>query len=252
MKGFWEPEKRKCSDTFADMKAPLSKNKSGQNQLDSEVLFSRLLAVWSQRDVSMENVLSHELAAVPPALFYDDGRMRNTFKAHLAKKVVNCENWVPLTWCNRTICIHHRYYGIISESKWIRVTLCSQNNIFTTIGSGKNKLCCLGFRPLWSPKLSSNKRDNHVEQLEMQDQHMSYQGTQKCQITGNKATLSAFVCNYMSSSGSQRLAQEQTIIVAEVLKMPKKPKWSKSTAWRAYLMSDQDKANTRIVLHAIG
>lgn len=55
--------------------------------MDSEVLFRRLSAVSSQRNVSMLNVMSDELAAVPPALFYDDGRMRKTSKAELAKKL---------------------------------------------------------------------------------------------------------------------------------------------------------------------
>ena len=35
----------------------------------------------------METVMSHELAAVPPSLFYDDGSMRKTTKADLAKKL---------------------------------------------------------------------------------------------------------------------------------------------------------------------
>ena len=43
--------------------------------MDSEVLFPRFLAVSKQRDVNLEQVLSHELA-VPPSLFNDDGTMR--------------------------------------------------------------------------------------------------------------------------------------------------------------------------------
>ena len=44
--------------------------------MDSEVLFRRFLAVSKQRDVNLEQVLSHELAHVPPSLFKDDGTMR--------------------------------------------------------------------------------------------------------------------------------------------------------------------------------
>ena len=40
-----------------------------------------------QRDVNLEQVLSHELAPAPPSLFNDDGTMRRTTKADLAKKV---------------------------------------------------------------------------------------------------------------------------------------------------------------------
>ena len=53
----------------------------------SEVLFRRLLAASKQCDVCMEDVLSHELAAVPPALFQDDGKMRKCTQSDLAKKL---------------------------------------------------------------------------------------------------------------------------------------------------------------------
>ena len=36
--------------------------------MDSEVLFRQLLAVAKQREVNQEQVLSHELAPVPPSL----------------------------------------------------------------------------------------------------------------------------------------------------------------------------------------
>ena len=60
--------------------------------VDSEVLFRRLLAVSKKRDVSLEQVLTHELAPVPPSLFNNDGTMQKTNKADLAKKLeANCE-----------------------------------------------------------------------------------------------------------------------------------------------------------------
>ena len=60
--------------------------------MDSEVIFRRLLAVSKQRYVNLEQMLSHELAPVPPSLFNDDGTMRKTTKADLAKKFAsNCD-----------------------------------------------------------------------------------------------------------------------------------------------------------------
>ena len=60
--------------------------------MDSEVLFGRLLAVSKQRDINLEQVLSHELAPVTPSLFNDGGTMRKTTKADLAKKLEsNCD-----------------------------------------------------------------------------------------------------------------------------------------------------------------
>ncbi|KAK1890858.1 Protein cft1 [Dissostichus eleginoides] len=86
-KSFWDPEKRQKFATFTDMIACIATSKSKKLQMDSDVLFRRLLAVSKQRDVSLENVMRHELAAVPPSLFYDDGAMRKTTKADLAKKL---------------------------------------------------------------------------------------------------------------------------------------------------------------------
>ena len=45
-----------------------------------------------QRDVNLEQVSSHELTPVPPSLFNDDGKMRKTTKADLAKTLKsNCD-----------------------------------------------------------------------------------------------------------------------------------------------------------------
>ena len=69
--------------------------------MNSEVLFRRLLAVSKQRDVNLEQVLSHELAPVPPSLFNDDGTMRKTTKADLAKKFEsNCDEFQVLAVSN--------------------------------------------------------------------------------------------------------------------------------------------------------
>ena len=54
--------------------------------MDSEVLFPRLLAVSKQRDDNLEQVLSRQLAPLLPYLFNDDGKIRKTTKADLAKK----------------------------------------------------------------------------------------------------------------------------------------------------------------------
>ena len=53
----------------------------------SEVLFRRLLAVSKHRDINLEKVLEHELAAIPPSLFNEDGTLRKTIKSDLVKKL---------------------------------------------------------------------------------------------------------------------------------------------------------------------
>ena len=66
--------------------------------LDSEVLFRRLLAVLQSRGVCLEEVLSHEFAAVPPALFNNNGSMLKRTKSDLATKIEgNLEEVYALT-----------------------------------------------------------------------------------------------------------------------------------------------------------
>ena len=85
---FWDAEKRLKIYTFSNMRESLSiDNDKKKLMVDSEVLFRRLLAVSKQRNVNMEHVLQHELAAVSPALFHDDGNMRKCVKADLATKL---------------------------------------------------------------------------------------------------------------------------------------------------------------------
>ena len=84
---FWAPDARIKLKTFSDMTKMLTSKEGKKLMLDLEVLFKRLLAVSQSRDVCLEEMLSHELAAVPTAFFSDEGSMRQTTKAGLAKKV---------------------------------------------------------------------------------------------------------------------------------------------------------------------
>ena len=78
---FWGTDKWSKAPTFVKMSQSPTSNKTDKIMMDSEVLFRRLLAVAKQRDVYLEQVLSHELAPVPRSLFNDGGTMRKTTKA---------------------------------------------------------------------------------------------------------------------------------------------------------------------------
>ena len=78
-------ESRLKVKTFADMKKPVIGKAKEKLIVDSEVLFRRLLVVSKQREVNLEDVLTHELSAISPSLFHDDGTMRKTTKSDLEK-----------------------------------------------------------------------------------------------------------------------------------------------------------------------
>jgi hypothetical protein len=84
---FWDPISRTKIVTFTNVKKPLQISADKNICIDSVTLFRRLLSVSSHRDVNMRQVLQHEMAPIPPALFYDDGTMRKTCKSDLATKL---------------------------------------------------------------------------------------------------------------------------------------------------------------------
>ena len=62
---FWDADNRSKIVKFADMRKSVNIEKATKKlMVDSEVLFQILLAVSKQRNVNMETVLQHELAAV--------------------------------------------------------------------------------------------------------------------------------------------------------------------------------------------
>ena len=267
-KSFWATEKRKCSTTFADMKAPVPKTKSGHLQMDSEVLFRRLLSVSSQRDVSMENVLSHELAAVPPALFYDDGRMRKNTKADLAKKIestVTSESHLPKVPGQTAYIIDGMaLLQSLNESGFQTFTDLAERILkrIVSLLSGPENISCVAMvfdRYDHPNSIKQQERERRGAVGDARPTHIISGHTKVPNYrrfltsSGNKAMLSAFVCNYITSTGPGRLTEIQTIILAGGFEDPEDAKTIRKERVESLvdLKSDQEEADTRIVLHAI-
>ncbi len=80
---FWDSLPKLVIKTFTYMRKPLPTDKQ-KLMCSTEGLFRRLLSVSKTRDIDLQKVLEHGLAA---ALFNDDGTMRKTNKSDLAKKL---------------------------------------------------------------------------------------------------------------------------------------------------------------------
>lgn len=131
--------------------------------------------------------------------------------------------------------------SITSESEWIRVSnTFSKESCHCYWEREKNQLYCRGIWSIWPPKLHHTTRKIKTRSSwRCRNQHMWSKGTLKVPnyrryltSSGNKGMLSAFVCNYITSSGPRRLPEEQTIILARGFE-------------------DAEETNTRIKLHAI-
>jgi hypothetical protein len=264
-KSFWEPEKRNQCATFKDMKTSVGVQ-SRQVHMDSDVLFRRLLAVSKQREVSMETVMSHELAAVPPSLFYDDGSMRKTTKADLAKKleaVVEESQQLPNVDVPSAYIIDgmaliqtlhdsaFQTFNDLAECVWKKITMLM----------GKEGISCVvvvfdRYDHQHSVKDLERQRRGTIQTTRThiitgQASVPNYRKYLK--ISGNKAALCSFVSNYITSTGPMRLSSENTVILAggfdngEEVKRVRKSGIDNLTE----LYSDQEEADTRLVLHAI-
>ena len=109
---FWNTDKRSKTPTFVNMSKSLTSNKADKTMMNSEVLYRRFLAVSKQRDVNLEQTLSHELAPVPPSMFNDDGTMRKTIKADLDKINWNVTATKFRFWqCRMIITLHTSSMG---------------------------------------------------------------------------------------------------------------------------------------------
>ena len=62
---FWDPQPRLTIKTFADMRKLLQTDKQTKLVCRIDVLFRRLLSVSKTRDIDLQTVLEHELAAAP-------------------------------------------------------------------------------------------------------------------------------------------------------------------------------------------
>ncbi len=266
-KSFWEPEKRNQCATFKDMKTSVGVSISRKVHMDSDVLFRRLLAVSKQREVSMETVMSHELAAVPPSLFYDDGSMRKTTKADLAKKleaVVEETQQLPnvkepsayiidgMALLQRLNDSAFQTFNDLGECVWKKIT--------TLMGKEVNSCVVIVF--------DRYDHQHSVKDLERQRSgtihtsrrthiitgQTSVPNTWKfLRISGNKAALCSFVSTYIASTGPTRISSGNTVILAGGFENGQEVKtFSKSGIdCLEDLYSDQEEADTRLVLHAI-
>ena len=226
---FWDTDKRSKTPTFVNMSKSLTSNKPDKTMMDSEVLFRRLLAVSKQRDVNLEQVLSHELAPVPPSLFNDDGTMRKTTKADLAKKLEsNCNEIqvLAVSHDNRTAYIVDgmALLQALDESKFdtfndlgLVVKLRIQSLLSSNLG-------------VTSVTLVFDRYDSDISiKQQERDRRAGRDTTPTYVISGrrrvpnyrkfmknatNKSALAEFICVYLTDTAPQILKEHQWLMLA--------------------------------------
>lgn len=264
-KSFWDPDTRTKVLTFSDMRKGVPSKKSGTLKSDSEVLFRRLLVVSRKREVSLEHVLQHELAGVPPSLFNDDGTLRKTTKADLAKKLeASCDE------------IHNLQEGqqtayIIDGMSMLQGLKETSFNTFDDLGNVVTKK----LQHLFEGRLSVqavvvvfDRYDNphsikiHERERRGDDQRASHiiSGNRVVpnyrrfmRSSANKSALASFVSTYLLSKCQDIVCGHKYLILAggftdgQLVKVLKNGTVAELTT----LSSTQEEADTRMLLHAV-
>jgi len=268
---FWDPQPRLTIKTFADMRKPLPTDKQKKLMCSTEVLFRRLLSVSKTRDIDLQKVLEHELAAVPPALFNDDGTMRKTNKSDLAKKLESVCAEVPTL---PKVLNQPDNTGYVIDGMAMLQSL--NESYFKTFDDLSQQVLKKILRLLEQEDLGIDvvtvvfdryDKDDSIKQMERRRRGAG-ETTPSHQITGlrevpnyrlflkgsaNKAALSAFVCESIAASAPAQLKPNNTIIFAggfasgETVKLVT----NSGVVMMPHLFSTQEEADTRLVLHVI-
>lgn len=260
-KSFWDPEKRPKMATFTDMKSGIASRKSEQLHMDSDVLFTRLLAVSKQRDVSLEIVMSHELAAAPPSLFYDDGEMRKSTKADLAKKLefvveeITEKSAYIIDGMAMLQSLHDSAFETFSD-----LAECILKKILSLLNRTQEIKCTvMVFDRYDNPqsikdmerqgRVATDGRPTHV--ITGNTKVPNYRNCLRS--SGNKTALCIFVSNYIITAASQRMHSDDSIILTGGFEKGEEVKsvCKAGVSILTSLYSDQEEADTRMVLHAI-
>jgi len=218
----------------------------------------------------LKDVLSHELAAVPPSLFHDDGNMRKTVKADLAKKIEeNCAEVHDLSQID-----NHNDTAYIIDGMAILQSL--KETLFNTYDD-LAKQVLLRIKFILSSQLGVavvvlvfDRYDKHnsIKQFERTRTGGSSGSPQTHAITGkrtvpnyrsfmkkyaNKAALAHFTCSYLESHLPEILSADKYVILSggynnvELVKIITITETSEAED----LNSSQEEADTRLILHAV-
>ena len=264
-RSFWHRESRVNIKTFAHMLKSLKINKSDKMLMDSEVLFRRLLFVSKQREVNLQLVLEHELTAVPPSLFHDDGSMRKNTKADLAKKLeATCQEVYSLTQDIRTLCIidcmallqglREAYFSTFDElARHVMhhiITLLNNRNgvevivmVFDRYDNGQS-----------IKQIERRRRGDKNKASYIINGNNTVPNYRKFMAnSGNKASLASFISEYFVKWCPNMLQSNQSILLSGGFSEGHLVKQitQNNVAALPELFSTQEEADTRMVLHAV-
>ena len=266
---FWDTQARMKILNFSNMIMPLPTDSKKKLMIESEVLFRRLFCIAKMRNINLRTVLTYELAAVPPSLFFDDGSMRKTAKADLAQELESVspevhhippdpeqtetsyiiDGFAILHSLNETTFKTYDDLADILLQKILR--------IFKNAAMGASEITVV-FDRYQEKSINQSERQRRGAS----ERSVSYQilGARTVpnyrnylKVPGNKSALANFISDYLEINTPAKLQEGKSLILSGGYNDGKLVKVITATGVTDMpsLYSTHEEADTRMVLHAI-
>ena len=262
-KSFYDPLPKSGVKTMADMQKTV-REKSNNVTINGEVMYLRLLAVNAFKKVPLERVLSFENAPVPLSIYHEDGSMISCVKSDFMHKLETLHEG-KITSVQSPDCIIFDAMAIIqmlpTPSKPGKVTFLDMAEQFL------------------HHILQASRAEKSIDQIHIvfdrnDENSLKQQTRQKRGDTGiqhkihiqseiaipkewkkfltrgeNKENLAAFYTNFIIENAGEELNEGETIFVSGGLKEKAYRVTKDGTTEYQSLKSNQEEADTRIILH---
>ncbi|CAB4012975.1 Hypothetical predicted protein [Paramuricea clavata] len=264
---FWDPLKKLKIDTFKVTTRTISlkgtRGKVVTLNADRE-LFGRLLVVAKTRDINLKEILSYELSCVPVSLVHPDGTMRKTAKSlmPILERNVDSISRLPVLELRTAVIIDAM--ALIQMVKSAGAATFGEMagkyfDIITRVLSQNNcSRLDLVFDQYRAMSIKAAERQERGESLSMeikihnQNTPVPKQWNKFISNPKNKQNLATFLCESLLTILKTQLHPRQNVFIAGGFKDGRETvsciRGNSSSV--SSLFSDQDEADTRLLLHA--
>lgn len=262
---FFDPVKKLNLPTFASLRKKVkAKSKDAKSVIAGDRdLFHRLVVIGEKRKVSLKNLLSYELTAVPLSIANPNGTLTRTNKSKLLSKL---EAMIPQTSNMNTEAVH----GALLVDAMALIKVISPQNaknfdeygekILAYLNDKLKKHCRIDIifdrydKEMSIKAAERNRRggNNGAELLIHSGQTQLPQNwTNFCNKATNKRRLTNFLSNFIVKSKSQLSDRARVILAGGFDEITKTLCVTSTESYSVPgLQSTHEEADTRIILHA--
>ena len=268
-KSLYAPLSRSCIKTMANMRKTV-KVKQKTIFINGEIMYLRLLAINATKMVPLQRVMAFENAPVPQSIFLEDGSMVSCVKSdfmHKLEGLMPNDKITSIDSCDAIVYDGHASIQMLGTSSTTSVknTFDDMAQYFTryifqhsrSISSEEIQQIHIIFDKYISSSTKSQTRESRGARhtnvnIHIQPNGLIPQNWKQFLSSGvNKQNLAAFYSNYLTTNAAQYLNADQSLYTSGALEDIAIKIQSGYHTEIANLASNQEEADTRIILHVI-